>query len=68
MIALPLFFCNFTFVSSFFVITRTLCKCYMQYLIKKFVGFRYSVGLYVFAINQISHSLELITRIFPYLL
>ena len=63
-----LFSCNFVFVSSFFVITRTFCKCHMQYLIKKFIGFEYSVGLHVFAINQISHSFELITRIFPCML
>ena len=67
-IVLLFFFCNLIFVSSFFVITRTFCKYYTQYLIKKFVVFEYYVGLRVLAINQIGHSFGLVPRIFPCLL
>ena len=67
-IVLLFFFCNLIFVSSFFVITRTFYKYYTQYLIKKFVVFEYYVGLRVFAIDQIGHSLGLVICIFPCLL
>ena len=67
-IVLLFFFCNLIFVSSFFVIMRTFCKYYMQYLIKKFIVFGYYVGLRMLAIIRIGHSFGLVPCIFPCLL